>query len=293
MSSPASLPVYGTTKCRGVQASGKACKHNAYYVGDGGFYCGVHTKSRTQLPKLSAGEERRVFEAEQAARDARVAEERAINRAAGRAGRVTLSRMGMRRAVAHRDGALSVFPNNRHAGRRDGKGLATLSPMQLGPVAHGQAGLPDALNLENFWQFSKQFADESDAVFVAAQRAAFRDPEAHRHKRKLGKDEARPHWVWTEPDARHTLAWVDARQFYCNFYERLARAEPEWNELQALVRDGTNVQLCGYDAVPMDDVDAAYLSTTASFGHERVLYAMLTIPNEADWPWRKHKTFAF
>ena len=147
-----------------------------------------------------------------------------------------------------------------------------------------------------FLSQSKQFEGETDAEFLAAQRDGFADAEPHRHKRKLKAGEAKPSWIWVDPktSVRHRLTWVQARQFYCNWYERLARAQPEWTRLKRMVDEGTNVLLVGYDAVPCPDgVEAAYLSTAASFGHERVLYAMLTIANEDDWPWRKHKTFDF
>jgi hypothetical protein len=40
--------------------------------------------------------------------------------------------------------------------------MSELSPMQLGPVDHGIAEMPLALNLENYWQGSKVFDNEVD-----------------------------------------------------------------------------------------------------------------------------------
>jgi hypothetical protein len=78
-------------------------------------------------------------------------------------------------------------------------------------------------------------------------------------------------------------------------YERYARWEPDYNRLRKLVRDGTNVLLCGPDAHPMPDVETAYLSKSKPFSHERCLYAMLTVGDgdRAQLPWVKHKTFEF
>jgi hypothetical protein len=270
-----------------VYASGKACKNKAYYVSRGTYLCGQHTSSRTKLPQLSAHERRAAEDEAKRTRDALIAETTAANKAAGRRGQVALFRMGMMKAVVHRDGFQTVFPNNKHAHRTDGLGMATLSPMQLGPVVHGQPGLPDARNLENAWQQSKQLEGESDAAFLAAQRAGFADPVPHRHKVKGAKVVG---WIWVDADGkRHVLDRVTARQFYCNWYERLARKTQEWATLEALVAGGTSVLLCGYDGYAIPDIEAAYLNKDITFGHEAVLYTMLHSPDPESWPWRKRR----
>lgn len=139
---------------------------------------------------------------------------------------------------------------------------------------------------------SKQLVGESDAAFLAAQTAGFLDPVAHRHK---VKGALLTGWVWVDPASgqRHVLKRVEARQFYCNYYERLARKTKEWATLEALVAGGTSVMLCGYDGYAIPDIEAAYLDDKVTFGHEAVLYTMLHSPDPASWPWRKHKTFAF
>lgn len=153
MSSPAALPTYGSVACRGVyHTTSMPCRNQAYYVDNGAWFCGVHTKSRVSIPKMSPRAKTAALDAEMAVRNRSIQMARDANAAAGRRGQVALYRMGMMRQVRHRDGFLSVFPNNRHGGRRDGLGLAELSPMRLGPVVHGQPGLENARNLENFWQ---------------------------------------------------------------------------------------------------------------------------------------------
>lgn len=133
---------------------------------------------------------------------------------------------------------------------------------------------------------------ESDEAFLAAQKAGFLDPIAKRHKQKgatvLG-------WIWVDPETRerHVLDRIQARQFYCNYYERLALKANEWATLEGLVAKGTPVQISGYDGYMMDDVEAAYMDKDLTFGHEAMLYTMLKFPDPATWPWRKHKTFAF
>lgn len=133
---------------------------------------------------------------------------------------------------------------------------------------------------------------ESDEAFLEAQKKGFLDPVAHRHKVKGAEVVG---WIYVDPVTwkQHTLDRVTARQFYCNWYERLAMKTRAWADLEALVTGGTSVQLCGYDGYTMDDVEAAYLDKDRTFGHEACLYTMLTNPDPASWPWRKHKTFVF
>lgn len=192
-----------------------------------------------------------------------------------------------------RAGFTAVFPNYKHANRTDGIGLARLSPMSLGPVRHGMKGVPDARNLENMHQFSKEYPNESRQEFEAARAKAFQDPVPKRHKRRGVKPKG---WIWEDPTdgKRYCLSWVRSRQFYCNWYERMVREQPEWAKLQALART-TKVLVVGYDAHPVDDGDweRAYLQSEVAFGHERVLACMLSVEDEAQWPWRKHKTFQF
>jgi hypothetical protein len=88
----------------------------------------------------------------------------------------------------HHKGFLKVFPNFKHQGRKDGYGCKSLSPMYLGPVHHGQPGLPAAENIENFHQGSKCFEEETDEegnpseVYVENRLKFYKDPIPHRHK---------------------------------------------------------------------------------------------------------------
>jgi hypothetical protein len=89
------------------------------------------------------------------------------------------------------------------------------------------------------------------------------------------------------------LSYIQSRQFYCNFYEQLASQQADFRHLKQKLIDGYNLQIVGYDGRSMAGVTAeqAYLDPSAPFGHELVLYCMLTIENKDDLPWRKHKTF--
>ena len=114
----------------------------------------------------------------------------AANRAAGRTGQVTARKMAMFGAPTLESGVLNVFPNFKHGGRADGRGMPRLSPKSLGPVDHGQPGLPAARTVENLHQGNKVFGAFYDAAtgavrdaFYRVQRAMYQDATPWRHQR--------------------------------------------------------------------------------------------------------------
>jgi hypothetical protein len=301
---------YGESSCSATLKSGKPCSNRAYYSTDAGeLVCGVHRKGRAtvELRKRPEAELTAIRADKKQAGDDAIETCRLANVAAGRRGSVALYRMRMMRAVPDLPGYRRVYPNYKHQDRRDGLGCARLSPMSLGPVRHGQPGLPDALNVENFHQGSKLFREEVSENgnplprYYNNRRDFYLDPVPHRHKYKgTGSNKNVPLcFIWVAKDGEeHRLSYVESRQFYCNFYERLARQEPDYTRLEQLLARGVNLQLCGYDAHPPGEnqsVEEMYLDATKPFGHERVLYAMLTCArgDEESLPWRKHKTFDF
>jgi hypothetical protein len=195
-------------------------------------------------------------------------------------------------------GYLKVFPNNKMQNRKDGFGCCSLSPMRLGPVNHGQPGLPPCLNLENFHQGNKCFALEADdneepaPLFDEMRLAYYEDKEPHRHKYK-GKKPL--YSVWVDKQGKiHKVEYITSRQFYCIFYERLTENNEDLKKLRQMLDDGINLQIVGYDgrAVGHRSIEQEYLDPAAPFGHELVLYTLLTHKPE-DYPWRKYKTFDF
>ncbi len=196
-------------------------------------------------------------------------------------------------------GYLKVFPNFRHQTRKDGFGCAQLSPMNLGPVHHGQPGLSPALNIENFHQGSKCFQQEvgpdgnPSTLFYENQQRFFEDPEPYRHKYK-GKEKNKNiplYFVWIDQNGQeHHLTYVESRQFYCTFYELLATAREDFLTLKEYLKRGYNLQICGYDGRPVEtnDFEREYLDASKPFGHELVLAALLTV-SPATYPWRSSK----
>ena len=180
-----------------------------------------------------------------------------------------------------------------------------LSPKFLGPVEHGQPGLPPAQNVENFHQGSKCFPEEIDPetddpgpLYYENRLRFYNDAEPHRHK-YFGTDDPKNKniprfFVWVDKSGtEHRLDYVQSRQFYCEFYARLASAQPDYAELVHKLDAGYNLCLCGFDAIPLEQgetIESAYLDPSNPFGHERVLYTMLT---SEQWIWRKYKTFEF
>lgn len=279
------------------------CTRRAYYYQNASALCGFHAKKTLRRPLPHNPDRLLMAERERELHSQSVSRARASNAASRRRGEVTCSGMGMFRSQqpTYTSGFENVFPNNWHGNRRDGRGVPELSPMRLGPVHHPQPGLPPARNLENFYQFSKRFPDETLSEFDAAQRAAFEDPEPHRHKRRpssrtaSGKPNIPIGWVWRLANGSRThMTYVESRQFYCNYYERLAKEQPAFQRLLADVRSGTNVRICGFDGFqPTKPLLEHYGDTSRPFGHELVLYTMLTVEDPEEYPWRLMKTTEF
>lgn len=295
---------YGESPCTAtVKSSGQACRNKAYYLVGGLVVCGVHGKGsdRVELPKRPAAE-KALIKSENISSHLQTVEAAAqANAAAGRRGDVILIKFENRRAVKFVPGYLNVFPNNKHQDRPEGFGCASLSPMRLGPVVHGQPDLPEAKNLENFHQGNKCFPQEADEsgnptlAFVENRLKMYCDPEPHRHKFSRGD---RPLYsVWTDKTGTsYKIDYLSSRQFYCNFYERLAKVQNDYLQLGEWLDEGYNLAIQGYDAFHMglspDEIEATYLNPAQPFGHERCLVAMLVLQEE-EYPWRTYKDFDF
>ena len=63
-------------------------------------------------------------------------------------------------------------------------------------------------------------------------------------------------------------------------------------------KKGYNLQICGFDAYHVKNATPktllkCYEDISRPFGHELVLFTMLCIKNEEDYPWRIYKTLDF
>jgi hypothetical protein len=295
------LVYYGQLNCQ--YAGKKICKNKAYYKCENLYTCGVHSQSKTReiLPKMTMKQQEISKNNEYFNEKKEIDEAAKLNREKGKRGKVILSKMKMMKSVENNPGYLKVFPNFKHQNRKDGFGCSSLSPMSLGPVNHGQPNLPPAQNIENFHQGSKCFSNEIDPfgnptkVYLKSRLAFYNDTIPHRHKyKKDGKTFTR-FFVWIDKDNKeHHLPVIPSRQFYCNFYQRLASMKEDFLTLKKKIKEGYNIQICGYDAKPIkpDEIEKAYLDSSSPFGHELVLFTMLT-KEENEFPWLKYKTFEF
>lgn len=282
---------------KGEHACGaEGCERKAYYLVENDARCGHHSTKGERTNMRANPNAQQLKEKAYYAHVMTVIERIEFNAPRNVLGAVMVSKMPMigTQKPEYIDGYMNVFPNFKHATRPGGWGMATLSPKAMGPVRHHQPGLPIAKNLENFHQFSKKFPGESWKEFRKSQIEAFEDEVPHRHK-PLSQNKNIPEcWVWTRSDGVcMQLSYIQCRQFYCNYYERFALDLDEFKKLKLVLELGMNIRLCGYDGyMPERSLMDHYKDPSRPFGHELVLYTMLTEAEEK-WPWRIEKTEDF
>lgn len=295
---------------------GQQCSNGGYYVQGGNVLCGVHSDKAIRVELKVNPNKGKMKADENKTREAAVIAACSANMKLKKAGDVICTKMSMRQAIEHQEGYQSVFPNRKHGNRADGIGYTTLSPMVMGPIKHGQPGLPPALNLENMWQNSRAWLSELDAdgkpgpEFYKTRLAMYLDPEPQRHKAvkkavptlKDGKPNGVAFFVWTRQDGTEVyMSYVQSRQVYCHFYELHAKQSKEFVELKTSIEKGVNVNIIGYDGFDFRKVkgntlaekfESCYLDPSRPFGHELVLCALLLLKPD-QYPWAKHRTEQF
>ena len=275
---------YGQIKCQAINASKKEpCKNGAYYKCGDKYVCGVHSrgKDRTELEKPT--KEMKDDKLEKEAIECEEARRR--NKEEGKKGSVVLYKMQMMKSIDTPAGYLRIFPNKDHGGRKDGIGLPSLSPFNLGPINHGYPNIPKADNLESFYQFSKIYADEVDKEgnplpeTIEQWKKDLQKP-GERHKRKGEK----PLYALAlkSDGSIIKMNYAQGRKLYCKWYEKLAKKQDDYQLLLNLIKDGYNICICGYDGTSITNVEKDYKDLSVPFGHERVLYTMLT---QDKYPW--------
>lgn len=160
-----------------------------------------------------------------------------------------------------------------------------LSPLYLGPVEHEEMdgegnALPPALSLEQLWRSCAVHKEDigqdgkPNAQWHERRRDAFTQP-LKSGKRRSG--EAPIYWFWRGQQ----LGLIEARkEIYCHLYAALVVETELYRELNLLVQQGFNLQLFGYEAYDFIEQGKSLLEAIedreASFGHEFVLYGLLT-----------------
>lgn len=66
----------------------------------------------------------------------------------------------------------------------------------------------------------------------------------------------------------------------------LAKEEPDFHKLTQMIRDGYCLNICGFDGYSVEhSLMHHYLDTSRPFGHEMVLYTLLTESEPENYPW--------
>ena len=293
---------YGEIKCVAKYANGIPCRNMAYYQHGNNYLCGLHSKKFVKRKCLPYNpNKQRNLQIKLKEQQDSIEMHAVNNRKNGKKGDVICCKIKMMKAVDDIDGYVKVFPNYKHGNRKDGLGMSALSPKAMGPIDHGQPGLPIAKNLENFHQGNKCFPSELNEngrpndEYYATRLNMYNDDVPHRHKEAANGKNKPAFSIWVNKEGKELkMSYIDSRQFYCNYYERIAIQLPEFKRLKELIKNGYNLQICGYDAYSVTEaLEKHYLDDSRPFGHELVLYTLLVTENSNDYPWRKYKTQDF
>lgn len=299
------MEYYGESNCSASYKSGAkagtSCRNKAYYSQDGSVFCGVHSKKdqRVELPKNPCAASIRAESLKEERRKIDLVGGENLRQ--GRKGHVIVTQMRMMKAPESFEGYLKIFPNFKHGNRKDGEGFPRLSPKSLGPVTHIMPNLPPAQNLENFHQFAKVFPFELDGQgqilpeVLEKRIEAYKSTTPYRHKydpkilKQYGSVNAPLFSVFYDKEGKeHRFTYIQCRYFYCKKYEELVKKEPEFEELRRDIRLGTNLQIVGYDGYQVTKpLDEHYSDPSRPFGHELVLYTLLTVEDPSEYPWNK------
>ena len=209
------------------------------------------------------------------------------NRAAGRRGVVTMQP----EPVELIESAINVFPSSHTVADWSidaellGVSLPKLAPVGMGTVRYA-SWLPPASRLETLTACRLMYADD---LAPGAPDAATRVLDLMAHDRVIvtkpaldGTVSARTPVcarVYTGPSCWRDIDLVRYRQFFCNYYAHLAEMSPDFDRITQLLDAGNNICIAGPTAGRVfvaEDVTKAYNDAATPFGHEWVLFGMLT-----------------
>ena len=310
------LPRYDEERCQHDR-----CNNWAKFALHGRALCGVHCNKKTEgRTELDKSEYESFKQRHRDVREVKVKEATLSNKSAARHGRVIVVGNKLEggatrkpqimvsqpsfRSNFFREGFLSVFPNYKHDNTKEGFGCKELSPKAMGPIKHCMPGLPDALNLENYHQFAKVFAVDADAernptaAWKMQRNRGYEDATPHRHSPSAASASGNKNvplfsvYYDLKTGEERKFSYLQCRYFYCHWYERIALKSTKFEELQRLLREGTNLQIVGYDGYAegvTKPLFKHYEDVSRPFGHEMVLLTLLVEADRRNYPWNRFR----
>lgn len=187
--------------------------------------------------------------------------------------------------------------------------VSKMRMMRKPELISGYMNIYPNYNLENFHQTAKIWSfelDDKGNILPEIQAMRITDyrsdiPRRHKYDRKVlqqyGNANVPLFSVYYDDDGyERRYQYLEARYFYCYFYNILARLTQAWIKLVDLHNKGYNLNIVGYDGYPIqipknsslqEILWNCYNDTTRPFGHELVLYTMLMLEN--DFPWERYR----
>jgi hypothetical protein len=161
----------------------------------------------------------------------------------------------------------------------------SLSAENLGPIvlANGE----ECVNLENLWEFSKvdKSLVDNKEKYLEIRKVGFEDPNYNFYT----EDEA--FFLFKDRNGNERrYTFLEARFFFCHYYELLVRNKPDFLRLKTLKEDRFNLQLAGCIFVSKTPIEH-YIQDKANFDQSMILYCMLTIDDPNNYPWRVASRF--
>lgn len=303
---------YGEQKC-----SHPTCTFGGYYQTENGIRCGVHSKRcniKTTLPK---NPRKKVLAKEKTDTMLKRAIEFAENNTVIKG--PVFGQLRMMKGInideineTYGGAWYPVFPNEKHQNRSDGYGCCSLSPKVIGPINHGQEGLPIANNLENYHQGNKVFESEVESnhvenidsyvikkEFYNTRIEFYTSEKAFRHKHASNGKNAPLFSIHIINGIERRFTYIQSRYFYCSQYELMTKDNTDLQKLIDMMDSGYQLVIYGYDSYGFECKDfndqgivkeshwRAYNDVRSPYGHEKVLHCLLTL-NPEDYPWRRY-----
>jgi hypothetical protein len=251
--------------------------------------CTIHKGDSTErLDPVLTHQQRRQEIAEAHAQT--VAEARARNAENNTSGSVTMGKAHPMLPIPLVQGYLDVAVTLAQPKQFTGHLALKLHPGAIGPITHGEPGLPRARYLDNYYNAHMCFSRESYKHFSRYRREMFRERRVHTPKKvqypQFETDEI-AYFSWRMPNGkRRRLTLVQSRQVFCNIYARKVVRVPAYTAISDMLKAGTNIRIVGYAPCPFDGrpLEQIYLDPAAQIGHEFVLVCLL----RGEAPWKTH-----